>query len=261
MPPVSRSAPLTLVPNRRPPPDTLVYAIGDIHGRSDLLDRLHEAIAADVRRRKPGRAVVVYLGDYIDRGGDSAGVIRRLTAPPEGVPDNTIERVFLRGNHEAMMLGFLDGDSALLDRWLWNGGVPMLESYDLAPMTGSRGDIQGAGWADAVRADLMRALPPAHAAFLRGLVSHCRIGDLFFVHAGVRPGVALEAQSPDDMLWIRDDFLRSAADFGALVVHGHTVAPEPQVLANRIGVDTGAYKSGRLTAARFEGDTVAFLAT
>ncbi len=261
MPPVSLSAPRLLAPNRRPPPETLVYAIGDIHGRSDLLDRLHEAIIADARRRKPGRAVVVYLGDYIDRGGDSAGVIRRLIAPFEGAPKNAIERVFLRGNHEAMMLDFLDGDSALLDRWVWNGGVPTLESYGLAPMIGGRDDPHGDGWAGAVRADLARALPPAHAAFLRGLGSHCRIGDLFFVHAGVRPGTALEAQSPADLLWIRDDFLLSAADFGALVVHGHTVAPEPRVLANRIGIDTGAYKSGRLTAARFEGDTVAFLGT
>ncbi len=258
------SAPIALR-GPRPPAGMLVYAIGNIHGRSDLLDRLEEAIVADLRRRKPQSARVVYLGDYIDRGGDSAGTLARLVARadaarqdgPKKNIENKIERVFLRGNHEAFLLGFLDGDSALLDSWLWNGGMATLESYGLSPMTGDHGER----WADALRDDLARAMPPAHTVFLRGLASHHRAGDLFFAHAGVRPGVALEDQSADDLLWIRDEFIGSDADFGALVVHGHTVVPAPEVRANRIGIDTGAWRSGRLTAAVFEGDTVAFLAT
>ncbi len=252
----SPSAPLPL-PGRRGPAGTRIYAIGDIHGRSDLLDRLHAAIRADVRARRPERAVAVYLGDYVDRGGDSAGTIARLAVPPK----DGIERVFLRGNHEAFLLEFLDGDSGLLDQWLWNGGLATLDSYGLAPMADGPGDGSDAAWARTLRADLLRAVPPAHETFLRALVSHHREGDLFFAHAGVRPGVALDRQSQDDLLWIRDGFLDSDADFGALVVHGHTVVAEPEVRANRIGIDTGAWRTGRLTAAVFEGEAVAFLTT
>lgn len=244
---------LVLPAGRRAPAGARVYAVGDIHGRSDLLDRLHDAIRADARGRALERRVVVYLGDYIDRGGDSAGAIERLAARPLA----GFEPYYLRGNHEAMMQGFLDGDSTGLDTWLWNGGMATLESYGLAPMAGTYGE----DWADALRAELLRAMPPAHGDFLRALAGAHREGDLFFAHAGVRPGVALDSQSPDDLLWVRGEFLNSDADFGALVIHGHTVTPEPDVRANRIGIDTGAWRSGRLTAAVFEGDRVAFLTT
>ncbi|MBM3566815.1 MAG: hypothetical protein FJX42_11965, partial [Alphaproteobacteria bacterium] len=150
----------------RAPPGSRLYAVGDIHGRSDLLDRLHEAIAADARHCGAERVRIVYLGDYVDRGGDSAGVIERLVRPPPDGP----RRVFLMGNHEAMMLAFLDGDLAQLDSWLWNGGMATLESYGVYPMAGE----QGPGWAEAIRADLLKALPPAHAEFLRALQSHHR---------------------------------------------------------------------------------------
>ena len=230
-----------------------MYAVGDIHGRSDLLDQLHEAIVRDALRHGSKRRVIVYLGDYIDRGADSAGVVARLVgAGPPG-----FERRFLLGNHDSFLLDVLDGDATVAETWMWNGGRAALESYGLTPA--AEADVRN--WPNAFRGDCERAIPSAHIAFFRALRLNHREGDILFVHAGVRPGVPLARQTREDRLWIRHEFLESDADFGALVIHGHTPGPEPVVRANRIGVDTGAWKSGQLTAAVLAGDTFSFLQT
>lgn len=228
-----------------------IYAIGDIHGRDDLLVRLHEEIRKDARARPAGSPVVVYLGDYVDRGPGSSRVIDLLVREP--LPGFT--SVTLKGNHEDMMLNFLDGPPTL--GWLLNGGIATLASYG----------VRAGGLAlyfadlDGVRCDLCAAVPPAHCRFLRELALMHIVGDYAFVHAGVRPGVDLAAQQPADLMWIRDKFLRSKKDFGKIVVHGHTIADEPQVCANRIGIDTGAFASERLTCLVLEGTRRRFLHT
>lgn len=247
------NAPLPLPDRFRPPEGAVLYAIGDIHGRSDLLDRLHEAIVRDAVHHRTKRRAIVYLGDYIDRGFDSAGVVARLAG--RGPPG--FERHFLLGNHDTFLLDFLGGDSAVAETWMWNGGVAALESYGLSP----KAETYARDWPVTLRADLARAIPPEHLAFFRALRLVHREGGILFVHAGLRPGVPVERQTREDMLWIRDEFLESEFDFGCLVVHGHTPMPEPVIRANRIGVDTGAWRSGQLTAAVFADDTVAFLQT
>ncbi len=245
-----RPAPQEPLPSPyRPPADAVLYAVGDIHGRSDLLDRLHQFIVRDASQRAASRRAIVYLGDYIDRGADSAGVVARLAG--SGPPG--FERYFLLGNHDSFLLDFLDGESATADVWLLNGGAATLESY------GAACDPRSSP--EALRADLRRALPPEHLAFYRSLRLVHREGDILFVHAGLRPGVPLADQTRADMIWIRDEFLKSDSDFGGLVVHGHSIRPEPVIRANRIGVDTGAWRSGTLTAAVLAGDTVSFLQT
>ncbi|MSP80064.1 MAG: serine/threonine protein phosphatase [Rhodospirillales bacterium] len=246
---VSRPISHPLADRYRPPADTVLYAVGDIHGRSDLLDRLHAAIVRDSVQYGAKRRLIVYLGDYIDRGADSAGVVARL----EGAGPDGFERRFLLGNHDSFLLDFMDGDDAVAETWLGNGGAAALESYGVA--SDSRRSPTD------LRADLARAIPPAHLAFFRALQLTHREGDILFVHAGLRPGVPIPNQARGDMLWIRDTFLESDADFGALVIHGHTPVPEPTIRANRIGVDTGAWRSGTLTAAVIAGDTVSFLQT
>lgn len=236
----------------RVPPGALVYAIGDIHGRADLLERLHDGIAADAGRQPPPRRLVVYLGDYVDRGPDSRGVIDLLLdrAPP------ALEAVHLLGNHERMMLDFLD-EAGTGTMWLRNGGDATLRSY---------GIDCAAGESDAqrlrdLRAALQDRLPSRHLDFLRSLsVTHVE-GDYLFVHAGVRPGVSLAEQREEDMIWIRGTFLSSTLDHGKIVVHGHTIAPEPQICANRIGIDTGAWYTDRLTALALDGERRRLLAT
>lgn len=227
------------------PPGQRLYAIGDIHGRRDLLDRLLAAIARDAAEAPPAERTILFLGDYIDRGPDSADVIERLVQPIEG-----FRKIALLGNHEALMLRFLeDVDGA--DLWLTNGGNATLASYDLS----WSGD-----WPDLQRR-LRMALPAAHRRFLETLLPCHRAGDYFFAHAGIRPGVALDRQRREDLIWIRDRFLDSPADHGAVVVHGHSIRPEPEVRANRIGIDTGAFMSGRLTALCLDGAERRFLAT
>jgi serine/threonine protein phosphatase 1 len=247
------NAPLPLPGGFRPPEDAVLYAVGDIHGRSDLLDRLHEAIVRDAAGRRAKRRVIVYLGDYIDRGADSAGVVARLLgAGPPG-----FERRYLLGNHDTFLLEFLEGDAGVIETWMWNGGAAALKSYGLSLDE----EAYARDWPVGLRADFARVFPPAHLAFFRALKLHHREGDILFVHAGLKPGVPLADQSREDMLWIREEFLESETDFGFLVVHGHTPGPEPVVRENRVGVDTGAWKSGRLTAAVFAGDRLAFLQT
>jgi serine/threonine protein phosphatase 1 len=228
------------------PPQERVYAVGDIHGRLDLLDRLLEMIAADETARPCASTRLIFLGDYIDRGPDSRGVIERLL---HGIPGGLTAH-FLRGNHEAIMLRCLEGP-AMFANWAANGGLATLKSYGVA--------ISAASDARILLSQLREALPPAHLAFLRGLQTTMEVGDYFFVHAGVRPGVPLAAQTEEDCLFIRDKFLKHRGSFGKIVVHGHTPVAEPEVLANRIGIDTGSFFSGRLTALRLEGTSRAFL--
>ncbi len=230
-----------------PPPGTRLYVVGDIHGYLDSLERLHRLIERDAEAATPGRRVIVYVGDYIDRGPASRGVIETLLRRPLA----GFESVHLKGNHEAALLGFLDGKRDSED-WLSFGGVETLESYGIAPPRRSAGIA-------AARRSLSELLPPDHLAFYRGLkITHVE-GDFLVVHAGVKPGVAIERQSEDDLLWIREPFLNSTRLHGKIVVHGHTIDKRPQVRANRIGIDTGVYRYGRLTAAVMEAGELGFL--
>jgi serine/threonine protein phosphatase 1 len=233
-------SPSPVVPSR-----TAVYAIGDIHGRADLLAELHGRIAADPERGDVDRRVLVYLGDYVDRGENSAGVIDLiLDQAPAG-----FEVVPLLGNHERLMLEFLDDIRRGL-LWLHNGGDATLVSYGVDPGDGVYLDAKPLL---AMQAALRERLPGRHLEFLQQLgLAHVE-GDYFFAHAGVRPGVALADQREEDLIWIRDLFLNSKADHGKVVVHGHTIRPEPEVRPNRIGIDTGAYVTGHLTCLALEG--------
>lgn len=230
------------------PPGTRVYAVGDIHGRLDLFSALVGAIDADDAARNIGRpaadTTVILLGDLVDRGPDSAGVLR--LARHWG----TRRRVrILAGNHEEMMLGALDSVD-MLRRFVnpIGGGRETLLSFGISPQ-----DYARASWEELQ--DMARAVIDAETlAFIRGFENLITIGDYGFVHAGIRPGVALEEQIGPDLRWIREPFLSTPASHGAVIVHGHTIDEEPQIRPNRIGLDTGAYTSGRLTAMGLEGE-------
>ena len=230
-------APAALPAGRR------VYAVGDIHGCDDRLAALHAAIAADLVCRPVAAPLLLHIGDYVDRGPDSAGVVARLLAGP---PVAGLEVVNLMGNHERTMLDALGGDRAAGTDWLVQGGREALASWGIDP------DGPREAWAEGV--------PAVHLAFLRGLALRHAEGGYLFVHAGIRPGVALAAQVAEDLLRIRQPFLYSEQAFGAVVVHGHTPVKAPVVRANRIAIDTGAVFGGPLTAVVLEGETVGFLA-
>lgn len=234
------------------PPGVRIYAIGDIHGRADLLRRLHGMIDADIDASCPQRAVAVYLGDYVDRGDGSRAVIDLLLAEPV----RNAERVYLRGNHEEFMLRFLD-DAAVGDLWLRNGGDATVYSYGVGmPAVADRDERFRL-----LRDDLAQKVPAAHLAFLQGLgLTHVE-GDYAFVHAGIRPGVPLDQQVPEDVLWIRGEFLQSRVDHGRCIVHGHSITDKVDIRPNRIGIDTGAYFSGRLTCLVLDGESRAVLQT
>jgi serine/threonine protein phosphatase 1 len=208
-------------------------AIGDIHGRDDLLEAMHERIAADHALRHAGeRAVVVYVGDYIDRGAKSVEVIDRAMRGLAG-----FETVCLKGNHEEMMLDCLTTDDRdVWWTWLENGGDETLASLGLERFGGY----------DPVA--LARALGSKRLAWLDTLKLHYRAGPYLFVHAGIVPGRPLEQQQEKDLLWIRRHFLDSDEEHGVCVVHGHTVSEKPELRRNRIGIDTGATRFGELTA-------------
>ncbi len=236
----------------RVPDGSRVYAIGDIHGRIDLLRSLHRLILDDASEAAAERLVVVYLGDYVDRGPRSFEVIDALINDPLA----GFEAVYLKGNHEDFLLRFVGGE-AIGEAWLMNGAVQTLDSYaiDVFGLPGAFLDMAS------LRRDFEAALPPDHLKFLNGLaLSHVE-GDYLFVHAGIRPEVPIEAQDEYDLLWIRDAFLGSETAFEKLVVHGHSIDFEPQHLANRIGIDTGAYFTGRLTCLVLEGAERRFLHT
>lgn len=230
-----------------------VYAIGDIHGRADLLHRLMELLREDIGRGQyEGRPILVFLGDYVDRGFQSRDVLNVLL----GEHMSPFETYFLKGNHEAAMVQFLS-DPGVGPRWAEYGGIETLVSYGVKPPR-ARTNLEE--WRQAA-ADLNSVLPHEHRHFLENLDLSVRIGDYVFVHAGVRPGIAIEDQVERDLLWIRDEFLNDRGHFGAVIVHGHTPQQAPYRDLRRIGLDTGAYLSGRLTAARFEHENVEFIST
>ena len=227
------------------------YAIGDVHGRLDLLDGLLRQIAEDHRARgDDARPLLVLLGDLIDRGPDSRGVIERLlsTALPG------FQTLALCGNHEEALLRLLDEEEpGLLDQWLHFGGDACVRSYGEDPLR-----LSSLTEADAV-ARLRQVIPQAHQDFLRSLADTFMFGEYLFVHAGIRPGIPLERQQPRDLRWIREPFLSDPRDHGMMVVHGHTITAEPDVRVNRIGVDTGSYREGVLTALMVDGGERAWL--
>lgn len=235
---------------RSVPEGQRVYAIGDIHGRLDLFEQLVARIDSD---RAGARPLIILLGDYIDRGPGSAEMLERLSS---GALPAWADWVCLKGNHEQAMLDALvPGGNQVMERWRNFGGRDTMRSYHV-PSLLSFGDNM-----DALRADLLQRVPQSHLDWLRGLKLSHRVGDYLFVHAGIRPGIELDAQDPIDLMWIREEFLNSRADHGCVVVHGHSIKPAVDERPNRIGIDTGAYKSGRLTALALEGTTRRYLAT
>jgi len=222
----------------RVPEGRAVYAIGDIHGCLAPLARLERKILADATARGAKERVIVYLGDYIDRGPDSAAVLDHLIERP--LPG--FRTVHLCGNHEDYMLRFL-ADPSVGSDWHYNGGDATLGSYGLDP----------AGEWRRLRAELAQALPLRHRRFLERLRLFHIEGDYLFVHAGIRPGLPLERQSREDLLWIRGSFLNSERRHEKIVVHGHSITREADIRPNRIGIDTGAFLSGRLTCLALEG--------
>ena len=229
----------------RVPAGTVVWAIGDIHGRHDLLRPLVEAIRADMRATDAQKKVVIFLGDYVDRGPDSREVIRYLAALPAG---DGVEWRFLKGNHEETMVKFLD-DPMVGVQWCEYGGEATLRAYGLRPPDMKH---RAEAWRR-LSTDLDHKLGADERAFLANLELQVSIGDYFFAHAGARPGLPLDRQSAGDLLWIRSSFLRSDVEFEKVVVHGHTPAAEVHADRRRIGIDTRAYESGMLTALKLQG--------
>ena len=228
------------------------YAIGDIHGRLDLLDELLAKIEADIAVRRRRENLLIFLGDLIDRGPDSAAVVERLRTykPAEATT------VFLGGNHEEVMLRVLAGEQGgLLANWLKFGGAECLMSYGLNPNA-----LALKTEATALTA-IKASVPQAHADFLASFADTFRFGDYLFVHAGIRPGLGIAEQSQTDLRWIREPFLDDTKDHGFVVVHGHTISSKVDERGNRIGLDTGAYRTGILTALGVEGNDRWFLDT
>jgi serine/threonine protein phosphatase 1 len=224
-------------------PEGRFYIIGDVHGRLDLLERLIADIARDLDANPVAEVLTVTLGDYVDRGPHSRGVLDRLVSNPFPTP-----HIALKGNHEVMLERFLD-DPSVASTWRRFGGLETLHSYGV-PV----GSVQrGKGFEEASAA-LRAVLPPEHRKFLGSLRSSLDLGRYFLCHAGIRPGVPFERQSDDDLLWIREEFLASRLNFGKLVIHGHTPVERPEVLPNRINIDTGAFATGRLTCLVVERD-------
>jgi len=235
--------------------NALIYAIGDVHGRHDLLLQLLAEIRSDIAARVSsfsGPAIIIFLGDYIDRGKSSRDVINTLCSLNI---DNT-EIIFLKGNHEAAFLGFIDGvDSG--SNWLKFGGRETLASYGLEIPQ----DIKIVSDWEPYRRDLIKNLPANHLSFLRTLRPYKILGEYMFVHAGVHPDKPVESQTEEDYLWIRGTFLQSMKKLPYIIVHGHTPEKAPVWDGRRIGIDTGAYMTNQLTAVRLIGGDVSFLST
>jgi serine/threonine protein phosphatase 1 len=240
------------VRGRRPslPAGMRIYAVGDIHGRLDLLNVLLARIDTDIALRPTARPVYVFLGDYIDRGSSSRETIDRLIEHRA-----THETIFLKGNHELIAIKCLS-DRGLFDQWLRLGGLETLVSYGVPAETLANGkqiaELQSA---------FHGALPQTHFRFFRDLQTSFSCGDFFFAHAGVKPDVELSHQKESDLLWIREEFLSSNRDFGKIVVHGHTPGSEIEIKPNRINIDTGAFATGRLTCLVIEDGSLAVIDT
>ena len=228
-----------------------LYAVGDVHGCLDLLDSLLDLIEADLASRPPRKTYIVFLGDLIDRGPASAGVVERLRT----YPSEAATPIFLAGNHEEIFSRVLDGETEILADWLTFGGAECLESYGM--------DAAGLKRMDAAEAvERIRAtVPREHVEFIESFADTFRFGDYLFVHAGIRPGIDLAEQDQFDLRWIREPFLSFDDEHGLVVVHGHTIVPEVEERANRIGLDTGAYRSGVLTALAIEDEARWYLST
>jgi serine/threonine protein phosphatase 1 len=234
------------------PSGLVVYAIGDVHGRLDLLEQMTDLVAADAARLRPGeQARLIFLGDYVDRGPASKGVVDHLLALKR---DRRFRVQTLKGNHEAALLAFLD-DARGGPTWATYGGLETLRDYigRAPPATADT-----ATW-EAVREAFIEAMPPEHLVFYQDLELYSVLGDYIFVHAGLRPGVALEDQKEHDLLSIRTDFLSAKRGFDRVVVHGHTPNLEPVIGPQRIGIDTGAFATGVLTCLKLSTDTSEFI--
>jgi serine/threonine protein phosphatase 1 len=227
-----------------------LYVIGDIHGRSDLLDRMATAIKRDLGPHPTDESLTVTLGDYVDRGPDSRGVVERLMRNPFSMP-----YVALRGNHEQLFMSFLTAPT-VGPAWRDLGGLETLHSYGI-PVASL---MMGNNFENAAQA-FRQTVPGSHVKFLSSLNNSLTVGKYFLCHAGVKPGVPLERQQPEDLLWIRESFLTSNKNFGKIVVHGHTPCEQVEELPNRINIDTGAYATGRLTCLVAEPRGQRFLAT
>ena len=233
------------------PPGYRAYAIGDIHGRRDLLDDALARIEGDNEGRGKAQVIIVFLGDLIDRGPASAQVLERArTYRRPG-----FRTVFISGNHEEVLLRLLRGESQFLNNWLKFGGAEFARSYGISSTALKRTDP------DRAVAVLREKIPKEDQEFLESFVDTCRIGSYLFVHAGLRPGVPLPEQKQSDLRWIRHPFLDNDDDHGFIVVHGHTIAGQIDVRGNRIGLDTGAYRTGVLTTMGLEGRERWFLQT
>lgn len=227
------------------------YAVGDVHGRLDLLEELLAKIHAELQHHPSRQTLLVFVGDLIDRGPKSAQVIERLRTYRR----EAIRPVFLLGNHEEVLLRILGGDAELITKWRWFGGAECLQSYGVDPEQFSQ-------ISDKLALELVReAIPKEHIQFLESFVDSCRFGDYLFVHAGIRPGIDIEDQRQSDLRWIREPFLLDDTDHGFVVVHGHTISTEVEERSNRIGIDTGAYRTNVLTALAIEGTERWLIAT
>ena len=218
------------------------YVVGDIHGRLDLLEELLDKIHDEIVERPARKILVVFVGDLIDRGPNSAQVVERLRT----YKHPRVRPVFLLGNHEEVLLRILAGESDLITKWRWFGGTECLTSYGVDA-------TKLAALSEEDSLELIRnAIPKEHVEFLEGFDDSCRFGDYLFVHAGIRPGIEVDQQRQSDLRWIREPFLFDETDHGFVVVHGHTIRPEVEIRPNRIGIDTGAYRTGVLTALALE---------
>ncbi|WGD50684.1 metallophosphoesterase family protein [Bradyrhizobium sp. CB1650] len=232
-------------PRPRLPNGVRVYAISDIHGCAHLLEQMFGVIDADMSNSRPYRAIEVFLGDYIDRGPDTRRTLDLLIRR-----SHRRNTVFLKGNHEAYFTSVL-GDPSRVTDWFGFGGLQTMMSYGLSASP----NLTKGEQSELVR-ELASAMPPQHIAFLRQLRPTFTCGDFFFVHAGVRPGIPLSEQRESDLLWIRDEFLRSKKRFGKYVVHGHTPVRQAELLENRANIDTGAYATGNLTLLSIQGSSM-----
>ncbi|HEX3424318.1 MAG TPA: metallophosphoesterase family protein [Sphingomicrobium sp.] len=219
------------------------YVVGDIHGRLDLLETLLEKIEAEIASSRARKLLIVFVGDLIDRGPNSAQVVDRLRT----YSHPRVRKVFLLGNHEEVLLRILGGEADLITKWRWFGGNECLKSYglDIDRLTGLSDE-------NALKI-IIDTIPKEHVEFLESFDDSCRFGDYLFVHAGIRPGIEVDQQRQSDLRWIREPFLFDDTDHGFVVVHGHTICQDVEMRPNRIGIDTGAYRTGVLTALAIDG--------